>query len=98
MDEVELSYQPAPTAATQAKAAGKLYEEVVKEYAVRHKVKPGITGWAQVMGWRGETDTEDKIIRRVECDLYYMENWSILLDIEILFRTLLAVVGGNNAY
>jgi len=84
--------------ATQAKAAGKLYEEVVKEYAVRHKVKPGITGWAQVMGWRGETDTEDKIIRRVECDLYYMENWSILLDIEILFRTLLAVVGGNNAY
>lgn len=84
--------------ATQAKAAGKLYEEVVKEYAVRHKVKPGITGWAQVMGWRGETDTEDKIIRRVECDLYYMENWSILLDIEILFRTLLAVVGGSNAY
>jgi len=84
--------------ATQAKAAGKLYEEVVKEYAVRHKVKPGITGWAQVMGWRGETDTEDKIIRRVECDLYYMENWSILLDIEILFRTVLAVVGGSNAY
>ena len=84
--------------ATQAKAAGKLYEEVVQEYAVRHKVKPGITGWAQVMGWRGETDTEDKIIHRVECDLYYMENWSILLDIEILFRTFLAVVGGNNAY
>jgi len=84
--------------ATQAKAAGKLYEEVVKEYAVRHKVKPGITGWAQVMGWRGETDTEDKIIRRVECDLYYMENWSILLDIEILFRTVLAVLGGSNAY
>jgi Undecaprenyl-phosphate glucose phosphotransferase len=83
--------------ATQAKAAGALYQEVVREYVVRHKVKPGITGWAQVMGWRGETDTEEKIIRRVECDLYYLENWSIFLDIEILFRTLF-VLAGKNVY
>ena len=79
----------------QAKAAGKLYQEVVREYAVRHRVKPGITGWAQVSGWRGETDTEEKIMNRVACDLYYMENWSIFLDIEILFRTVFAVVGKN---
>jgi len=81
--------------ATQAKAAGKLYQEVVSGYVLRHKIKPGITGWAQVMGWRGETDTEEKIVKRVECDLYYIENWSIFLDIEILFRTALVVTGGN---
>ncbi len=83
--------------AINTKAAGRLFEEVVREYAVRHKVKPGITGWAQVKGWRGETDTEEKIVRRVACDLYYMENWSLFLDIEILFRTVMAVVG-KNAY
>ncbi len=83
--------------AINTKAAGRLFEEVVREYAVRHKVKPGITGWAQVKGWRGETDTEEKIVRRVACDLYYMENWSLFLDIEILFRTVIAVVG-KNAY
>lgn len=83
--------------ATNTKAAGKLFEEVVREYSVRHKVKPGITGWAQVMGWRGETDTEEKILRRVECDIYYMENWSIFLDIEIIFRTIF-VVAGKNVY
>jgi len=81
--------------AVQAKAAGKLYQEVVREYAVRHRVKPGITGWAQVMGWRGETDTEEKIVKRVACDLHYLENWSLFLDIEILFRTIFAVAGKN---
>jgi len=79
--------------ATQAKAAGRLYQEVVEEYAVRHKIKPGITGWAQVKGWRGETDTEEKIMRRVECDLYYMENWSLFLDVEILVRTATKLIG-----
>jgi Undecaprenyl-phosphate glucose phosphotransferase len=79
----------------EAKAAGRLYQEIVGEYAVRHKIKPGITGWAQVMGWRGETDTEEKILHRVECDFYYMENWSIFLDIEILIRTMGAVFGKN---
>jgi len=81
--------------AVNTRAAGKLFQEVVLEYAARHKVKPGITGWAQVNGWRGETDTEEKIIRRVECDLFYMENWSLFLDIEIIFRTFMVVTGRN---
>jgi len=84
--------------ATRTKAAGRLFEDVVKEYAARHKIKPGITGWAQVNGWRGETDTEDKIKRRVECDIYYMENWSILMDIEILLRTILTLFVSKAAY
>ncbi len=83
--------------AVNTKAAGRLFEEIVHEYAARHKVKPGITGWAQVLGWRGETDTEEKIRRRVEADLYYMEHWSLFLDIEILFRTL-RVIRGENVY
>jgi Undecaprenyl-phosphate glucose phosphotransferase len=81
--------------AVNTRAAGRLFQEVVTEYAVRHKVKPGITGWAQVNGWRGETDTEEKIRRRVDCDLYYMENWSLFLDIEIFFRTFMVVIGRN---
>lgn len=84
--------------ATRAKAAGKLYQDVVAEYAARHKIKPGITGWAQVNGWRGETDTEEKIRRRVECDLYYMENWSIFLDLYIILRTVIAVSSGKSAH
>jgi lipopolysaccharide/colanic/teichoic acid biosynthesis glycosyltransferase len=71
---------------------------VVKEYAVRHKIKPGITGWAQVKGWRGETDTEGKIKSRVEHDLYYIENWSLLLDFEIMLRTAFAVFSSKGAY
>ncbi len=73
--------------AVQAAAAGRLYPDVVDGYFVRHKVKPGITGWAQVNGWRGETDTQEKIQKRVEYDLYYIENWSLWLDIQILART-----------
>jgi Undecaprenyl-phosphate glucose phosphotransferase len=84
--------------AIKAKAAGKLYEEVVAEYAVRHKVKPGLTGWAQVNGWRGETDNEEKILRRVEHDLYYIENWSLWLDIKILLKTLWVGMRSDNAY
>ncbi len=57
---------------------------MVEGYFARHRVKPGITGWAQINGWRGETDTEEKIQRRVEHDLYYIENWSLLLDLYIL--------------
>jgi exopolysaccharide biosynthesis polyprenyl glycosylphosphotransferase len=84
--------------AVRTKAAGRLFEDVVKEYAVRHKIKPGITGWAQVNGWRGETDTEEKIKKRVECDLYYIENWSIQLDLEIILRTAFAVFSSKGAY
>ena len=55
---------------------------------LRHKVKPGITGLAQVRGWRGETDTLDKMERRIECDLEYIRTWSIWLDIRIIFLTI----------
>lgn len=84
--------------ATQAKAAGRYYQDVVSEYTHRHKVKPGITGWAQVKGWRGETDTEEKIIKRVEHDLYYIDNWSLGFDLYILAMTVLVVFRGENAY
>ena len=73
--------------ALQAKAADRLYDDVVDGYFARHKVKPGITGWAQINGWRGETDTSEKIQKRVEHDLYYIDNWSVLLDLYILFKT-----------
>ncbi|MEM6710837.1 MAG: undecaprenyl-phosphate glucose phosphotransferase [Pseudomonadota bacterium] len=75
-----------------AKAAGGLYQNVVDGYFARHKVKPGITGWAQVNGWRGETDTDEKIERRVEHDLYYIENWSVLLDLRIIAMTPFALM------
>lgn len=84
--------------ALEAKAAGHLYHEVVAGYALRHKIKPGITGWAQVSGWRGETDTEEKIVRRVECDLFYMHNWSVLFDLYILVMTVFKAPFHKNAY
>ena len=73
--------------ALQAKADNILYYEAVEGYFARHKVKPGITGWAQIHGWRGETDTVDKIMQRVQHDLYYIEHWSILLDAYIVLMT-----------
>ncbi len=84
--------------AVQARAADHLYGDVVDTYYVRHKVKPGITGWAQINGWRGETDTAEKIRKRVDCDLYYIENWSLTLDLYILARTPLALLKTDNAY
>ena len=84
--------------ALRAKAADRLYEEVVEEYASRHRVKPGITGWAQVNGWRGVTDTEDKLRRRVEHDLHYVEHWSVLFDLQILVMTIVAVIRPANAH
>lgn len=81
------------------KSEGRLFEEVVDEYASRHRVKPGITGWAQCNGWRGETDTREKIEKRVEHDLYYIENWSIFLDLMIIVKTALVMLGKDeNAY
>jgi len=70
----------------------------VDHYAVRHKVKPGITGWAQVNGWRGETDTEEKIRKRVEHDISYINNWSILLDLKIILKTIWVSLLGKEAY
>jgi lipopolysaccharide/colanic/teichoic acid biosynthesis glycosyltransferase len=84
--------------AVYAKAENRLYDEAVDGYFARHRVRPGITGWAQVCGWRGETDTQEKIQRRVEHDLYYIENWSVLLDLYILARTPFAVFRARNAY
>jgi len=84
--------------ALEAKAAGDLYDKVVDGYFARHKVKPGITGWAQINGWRGETDTPEKIMKRVECDIYYIENWSLLLDAYILLKTPFALLKSENAY
>ena len=84
--------------AVHAKAADREYDEVVDGYFARHRVRPGITGWAQVNGWRGETDTPEKIQRRVEYDLYYIENWSILFDLYILAITPFALAKTENAY
>jgi lipopolysaccharide/colanic/teichoic acid biosynthesis glycosyltransferase len=88
---------PRPHLST-ARAAGKLYFEAVNEYAARHRVKPGITGWAQVNGWRGPTETIEQIEQRVEHDIYYIENWSLYLDLVILIRTGLSGLWGKNAF
>ena len=84
--------------ATATKAAGILFEEAVQEYTARHRVKPGITGWAQINGYRGETDTLEKIEKRVEFDLEYIENWSVWFDLYILFRTVPAVILTKEAF
>ncbi|HRK19998.1 MAG TPA: undecaprenyl-phosphate glucose phosphotransferase [Hyphomicrobiaceae bacterium] len=84
--------------AVHAKAANKLYPDVVDGYFARHKVKPGITGWAQINGWRGETDTPEKIQKRVEHDIYYIENWSVWLDLYILLKTPGSLIKNENAY
>ena len=84
--------------AVSAKAGQELYDQVVESYFARHKVKPGITGWAQINGWRGETDTHEKILKRVEHDLYYIENWSIFFDLYILVKTPLALLKTENSY
>ena len=84
--------------AVNAKAEAKLYADAVDGYFARHRVKPGITGWTQINGWRGETDTHEKIQARVEHDLYYIENWSLLLDLSILVRTPISLLKTENAY
>jgi len=84
--------------AVNAKAAARLYDEAVDGYFARHRVKPGVTGWAQINGWRGETDTQEKIQKRVEYDLYYIENWSLLFDFYIVLMTPFALLKSENAY
>jgi Undecaprenyl-phosphate glucose phosphotransferase len=85
--------------AVQGKLQSRLFDEAVDGYFARHRVKPGITGWAQINGWRGEIDNEEKIQKRVEFDLYYIENWSLLFDVYILLRTPLALMtNSENAY
>jgi Undecaprenyl-phosphate glucose phosphotransferase len=79
-------------------AGGLALEEAVPVYASRHRVKPGITGWAQVNGYRGALDSVEKIVQRVNHDLYYIENWSLGLDLKILWRTVRLVFADDNAF
>jgi putative colanic acid biosynthesis UDP-glucose lipid carrier transferase len=81
-----------------AVAHNEQYRQLIKAYMVRHKVKPGITGWAQIHGLRGETDTIDKMQARVEYDLEYLRNWSLGLDLQIIVRTIKLVFFDRNAY
>ncbi len=81
-----------------AVAHNELYRKLIKGYMVRHKVKPGITGWAQVNGLRGETETLDKMRARIEHDLDYLRNWSLRLDLLIVLRTILVVAKDQHAY
>ncbi len=84
--------------AVQGKLQSQLFDEAVDGYFARHRVKPGITGWAQINGWRGEVDSEEKIQKRVEYDLYYIENWSVLFDLYIVAMTPFALLKRENAY
>jgi putative colanic acid biosynthesis UDP-glucose lipid carrier transferase len=81
-----------------AVAHNELYRKLIRGYMIRHKVKPGITGLAQVRGWRGETDSVDKMKGRIECDLEYLRNWSLLLDLQIILKTAAVVLKKQNAY
>ncbi len=81
-----------------AVAHNEIYRSQVKGYMLRHKVRPGITGWAQINGWRGETDTLDKMRKRVEHDLWYIRNWSLWLDLKITFLTGVRGFCGTTAY
>jgi putative colanic acid biosynthesis UDP-glucose lipid carrier transferase len=74
------------------------YRRLIKAYMVRHKVRPGITGWAQVHGFRGETETIEKMQARVEYDLEYLRNWSLGLDLQIIIRTVRLILFDRNAY
>jgi len=81
-----------------AAAHDSYYADLISGYAFRHHVKPGITGWAQVNGFRGETPTVNSMKERVDHDIWYVDNWSLLLDVQIILRTAVEVVRGRNAY
>ena len=74
------------------------YRQLVANYAFRHHVIPGMSGWAQVNGYRGETPTVDYIAKRVELDLWYINNWSFFLDLQIVLRTFFELIRSRNAY
>lgn len=81
-----------------AVAHNELYRKLIKGYMLRHKVRPGITGWAQINGMRGETEVLEKMQGRIDHDLYYMQNWSIWFDLWIILRTVWVVLKRDNAY
>ncbi len=74
------------------------YRQLIEGYMLRHKAKPGITGWAQINGWRGETDTLDKMQKRIEYDLNYIHRWSLFFDLKIIFMTIFKGFVNKNAY
>ena len=75
------------------------YSRMIDKYMIRHVVKPGITGWAQVNGYRGITDQLWKMERRVECDVWYVEHWNFFLDLKIIVRTVMnSIAGEENAF
>ena len=81
-----------------AQTHDRVYADVVEGYFARHRVKPGVTGWAQINGWRGEIDSDEKIRFRTAYDLYYIENWSLWFDLKILFLTPIRLLNTENAY
>jgi putative colanic acid biosynthesis UDP-glucose lipid carrier transferase len=81
-----------------AVAHNEIYRKLIRGYMIRHKVRPGITGLAQVMGFRGETETVEKMKARIEHDLTYLRNWSLLLDLQIILKTVVVVLQKHNAY
>ena len=81
-----------------AVAHNELYRKLIRGYMIRHKVRPGITGLAQVNGWRGETETVEKMKGRIEYDLHYLRNWSLLLDLQVILKTIVVVLRKQNAY
>jgi lipopolysaccharide/colanic/teichoic acid biosynthesis glycosyltransferase len=89
---------PRPHALAAVSSRQESFEAIVQGYAARHRVRPGLTGWAQIHGWRGEIDEPSALQRRVEHDLYYIENWSLRLDLYILAVTPLRLLDTNHAY
>jgi putative colanic acid biosynthesis UDP-glucose lipid carrier transferase len=81
-----------------AVAHNEMYRKLIRGYMIRHKVRPGVTGLAQVNGLRGETETTEQMRRRLEHDLFYIANWSLLLDIKVILMTFPVVLRGTNAY
>jgi len=81
-----------------AQSHDRVYADIVEGYFARHRVKPGVTGWAQINGWRGEIDSDEKIKYRTAYDLHYIENWSLFFDLKILFLTPIRLLNTDNAY
>jgi putative colanic acid biosynthesis UDP-glucose lipid carrier transferase len=81
-----------------AVAHNEKYKQLIPKYMLRHVIKPGITGWAQVNGWRGETDTLEKMVKRVEHDAHYIQHWTVLLDFKIMWLTVFGAAVRRNAY
>ena len=81
-----------------AVAHNEQYRDLIGHYMVRHKIKPGITGWAQVNGWRGETETLELMEKRIEYDIWYIRNWSLWLDLKLIIKTVFVGFGGQKAY